>query len=134
MRKRQIIRLAAATAAVGTIGGLGTTAASAAAVPGGAVARPAVAATSWTPGSAVPGATTTDGPALAIFGTKLYAAWTGPNTDKVFYESFNGKWSASASVPQSSTVASPALAAFHGRLYAVWAGRLTNGLFYSSAS
>jgi hypothetical protein len=87
----------------------------------------------WSPELTVPGATTTaDGPALAVFGTRLYVSWAGPNTDKVFYASFDGKWSTKASVPKALTGESPALAAFQGRLYDAWAGRTTDRLFYSS--
>src|SRR5580658_9370744 len=132
MWQRQMIRLAAATAVSAMAGGLGMATADAAAVHAGHF-TPSIPAASWTKQATQPQASSANGPALAVFDGRLYAAWTGRTTNKLFYASYNGHtWTKQATEPQASSGSAPALAVFDGRLYAAWTGRTTNKLFYAS--
>ena len=120
MWRQRITALAAGVAAIGTAGTFAMAAANATTAP------------SWTKQATEPQALTANGPALAVFDGRLYAAWTGLTTNKVFYASFNGKkWTKQATEPQASSANGPALTVFDGRLYAAWSGRTTNKVFYA---
>ena len=82
------------------------------------------------------------GPALAVVGTTLYAAWMGTTTDRVFYSSLpagklSGTWGAEQTIPSALTLQSPALAVIGPSLYALWTGDNPGGssahLWYSVA-
>lgn len=67
------------------------------------------------------------GPALAVFNSKLYMAWTGtdnPNHLNVAYTTDGVNFTAPVIIPNNSSVswAGPALAVFHGKLYLSWTG------------
>jgi hypothetical protein len=92
----------------------------------------------WSSQTTVPGALTTNGPALAVYNGKLYLAWTGTSSPpKVWYSSFNGNtWSGPAQEPPAAEAwshSSPGLAVFNGSLYLDWIGHSSkHAIWYSS--
>ncbi len=68
-----------------------------------------------------PAAGTRHGPALAVFGGLLWAAWVGTGSPAhLWYATFNGtNWSAQAEVPTAlaAKYSAPAFAAYDGKLY-----------------
>jgi hypothetical protein len=87
----------------------------------------------FAPEKQLPGVATSVGPALAVFGDRLYAAWKGMNDDQAIYWSrFNGtKWSAQKQMAGGTSVG-PALAVFGNRLYAAWKGMNDDQAIYWS--
>ena len=79
MWKRQMIRLATGVAVVSTVAGLGVASANAAAAK----------APSWSKQATEPQAQSGNGPALTVFDGRLYAAWTGLITNKLFYADYS---------------------------------------------
>jgi len=99
-----------------------------------------------------PQSLTNEAPALASYDNKLYAAWKGKDTFKVFYSAYGVGdcpllpggaprltpcWSQQAFVAgpwgTARTSEAPALVAYDGDLYAFWTGRhLPDYLYYSS--
>ena len=70
------------------------------------------------------GGGTSNGPSLAVFNDRLFAAWKGvPNDTRMFFSSFDGaNWSAQKHGVGVGTSNGPSLAAFNGRLFAAWKG------------
>jgi hypothetical protein len=81
---------------------------------------------SWTAQQNVPGAETSDGPALAPGPDGLlYMAWRAPTGDEnIWWSAFDGSsWTGKANVPEAGTSAGPALAPGpDGLLYMAWKG------------
>jgi hypothetical protein len=75
----------------------------------------------------IPGGTN-DGPALAVVGTRLYAAFRGETTHNVYYSAdtagklYGGTWTAEHTVPGALTPYNPALAVTGPTLYAASTG------------
>ncbi len=74
----------------------------------------------------------TAGPALAVVGTTLYAAWAGSTSYSVYYSSLppgklSGTWSAVQAVPRAATLVSPALAVIGPTLFVGWTGQNNGG-------
>lgn len=80
----------------------------------------------WEEQRAVPGAGTSNNPALAVFNGALYLVWNGGAFDSNIYWSVfdpgTDSWAARQMIPGVGTDKSPAAAAFDGRLYAAWKG------------
>jgi hypothetical protein len=76
----------------------------------------------WSPEQIGIGTASSDGPALAAFNGRLYAAWKGVSgDDRMFWSSFDGtSWSPEQIGIGTASSDGPALAAFNGRLYAAW--------------
>ena len=90
----------------------------------------------WQPVQQVPAADSSDGPALAVFGGRLYAAFMGSEGDtNLWWSSFDGfNWAPQQRISDSMASSnSPSLAAFQGRLYMAWRGTSPDvQLYYSS--
>jgi hypothetical protein len=89
----------------------------------------------WDPESPGVGGGTSNGPSLAVFNGRLYAAWKGVDGDsRMFYSSFDGnQWSPEQPGVGGGTSNGPCLAVFNGRLYAAWKGVPNDSrMFYSS--
>jgi hypothetical protein len=72
------------------------------------------------PASEVPGALSSEGPALATFGSDLVVAWAGESgigAHKVWYSTFNGSWAPEADIPGALTTTAPALGVADQRLF-----------------
>ena len=72
------------------------------------------------------------GPALAVVGTTLYAAWAGSTSYAVYCSSLppgelSGTWSAAQAVPRAATLVSPALAVIGPTLFVGWTGQNNGG-------
>jgi hypothetical protein len=78
----------------------------------------------WSPEVPGIGGGTSDGPSLAVFNGRLFAAWKGvPNDTRMFYSSFDGHaWSPEAQGIGGNTSDTPSLAVFNNRLFAAWKG------------
>jgi hypothetical protein len=78
----------------------------------------------WSPQQLGIGGGSSETPALAAFGTHLYAIWKGAGGDqRMFWSRFDGNsWSPQQDGVGGGTSGRPALAAFQGRLYAAWKG------------
>lgn len=78
----------------------------------------------WSPELEGIGVGTSNGPALAEFNGRLYAAWKGvPGDTRMFWSSFDGRnWSPEQPGVGVGTSDTPALAVFNGKLYAAWKG------------
>jgi hypothetical protein len=70
------------------------------------------------------GGGTSNGPSLAVFNGRLYAAWKGvPGDERMFWSSFDGtNWSTQQPGIGGGTSNGPSLAVFNGPLYAAWKG------------
>ena len=81
---------------------------------------------SFTASGTIPGGTD-QGPALATLGDRLFAAWKGTTTNKVFYSSqpalsLVGTWAPQQTIPAAFTLTSPALASLAPTLFTAWTG------------
>ena len=89
----------------------------------------------WSPQQIGVGGGSSNGPSLAVFQNRLYAAWKGLGNDtRMFYSSFDGNnWSPQQIGVGGGSSNGPSLAVFQNRLYAGWKG-LGNDtrMFYSS--
>jgi hypothetical protein len=86
----------------------------------------------------VPQAGTNASPALAVVGDRLYVAWKGRSTDKIFYDwqpdkQIFGTWSGQVSEPGALTHNSPAIAATGPTMYTVWLGASGKHLWFQFA-
>jgi hypothetical protein len=83
----------------------------------------------------IPGGTN-NSPALTVLGKRLYVAWKGTTTDKIFlsYQP-DGKlystWSGEESEPQALTLGFPQIAGIRATLFTVWTGKSGTRLWYN---
>jgi hypothetical protein len=70
------------------------------------------------------GGGTSEGPSLAVFNGRLFAAWKGVEGDqRMFFSSFDGNaWSGQLPGVGGGTSDGPSLAVFNDRLFAAWKG------------
>jgi hypothetical protein len=78
----------------------------------------------WSAQTQMSGVSSSVGPALCAFKSKLYATWKGVSNDQgLYYASFDGsKWSAQTRISGVASSIGPVLATFGGALYAMWKG------------
>ncbi len=89
----------------------------------------------WTPATPVPGAASSDGPALGAFNGVPYLVWKGEGNDQgIYWSAWTGSaWSAVQNIPGVGTSTRPALAALGGGLYMAWKGVAGDpGLYWSA--
>jgi hypothetical protein len=77
---------------------------------------------------------TSSAPAVATFGSKVYAAWKGASSSMCYsvYDFDTNNWSGQQVVPNVATSAGPALASLGDKLYMAWKGESDEKLFYTS--
>ncbi len=88
----------------------------------------------WSAQLKVPGASTSDHPALVYFrpASNLVIAWT-TTKNTIEYENLSAfGFGTTGTVSQASTNASPAVTVVGERLYVAWKGRTTDKIFYNS--
>lgn len=72
-------------------------------------------------GRSLSGEATDKGPSLAVAENKLWIAFKGKDSDKIFYKSFDGQtWSARQDIPGVTTSHSPQLVLVQNMLFAVY--------------
>jgi Pro-kumamolisin, activation domain len=86
----------------------------------------------------VPQAGTNASPALTVVGTRLYVAWKGRTTDKIFYKwqpdkKLYGTWSGQLAETAALTREAPSIAASGQTLYTAWLGTSGKHLWYQFA-
>lgn len=89
----------------------------------------------WVPLRPTPVGETSFGPSLAVFGSRLFAAWKSKDAaPEMYYAYFDGKtWSNQIIIPNTGTSAGPSLAVFGNLLWAIWKGAYDdNGIYYAA--
>jgi hypothetical protein len=80
----------------------------------------------WEDQRPIPGAGTSNNPALAVFRQQLYLVWNGGSFDSnIYWSVFDPvaeQWAARQTIPGVGTDKSPGAAAFEDRLYVAWKG------------
>jgi uncharacterized protein YkwD len=82
------------------------------------------------------GGGTSDGPSLAAFNNRLFAAWKGVNGDqRMFWSSFDGnQWAPQQGGLGGGSTHGPSLAVFNNQLFAAWKGADPDQTMYWSTA
>ncbi len=84
--------------------------------------------TGWAPRQNISGFVSTNGPSLAVFGNRLFAAFKGAryggyDDQGIFWSSFDGTdWADPTELAGVGSAIGPSLAVFQDRLFATWKG------------
>ncbi len=92
---------------------------------------------SWNREIEIPGQTTIEGPALAVFKDRLYCVYVGTGGDNSLYSTYwshvDSSWSDAKKLPNHHSAYDPALAVFQGKLWCVYVQNARdNKLHYST--
>jgi hypothetical protein len=85
----------------------------------------------------IPGGTN-NSPALTVLGKRLYAAWKGTTTDKIYFSyqpdsKLYGTWSGEVAEPQALTLGFPQISGIRATLFTVWTGKSGKHLWYQES-